>query len=581
MLSTMHLCPEKASMVLDATLEPLLPGYAIHDVLLFVVQRFRLEASLTIPERTTKADEMLDLASRIVEDMPLRHVPFGQRTFGLLARKLPCEQASELYTILLRNGWRPHANTLLHFASNFANDRAHKTSAYEIVEALADDGMDLSNARSASVITSLLHCKAPQDGGEDETLPFSPTETLQSLIERGFSPNVINATALVDSLCQQSEVEEAIRLALLFAECGIQLDTKTWVTVFRGAKNSLNVANVIKALEVAKAANAPYVDVLNNLLHTIFCFADAESRERHLPPPWTLPLFTPMLHIYAKKFDLEPLQWWLPDLLPAALAQKSPSQDLVAPAHGQAWAFPHSVVPVVDKIFSSGEQSRLQPNMTTIAIMLRSYIRSLRSPHDLVSSYGFFKSRLEEEGKKGRLARQLIKDQGSLIHDAFILAMTEHQLLARQALQVFGDMLKDHLKTGSANARKARVENGRDVSTAPVHPCPSVLTFTILLRGLMNRGEHILAEQVVQLMDELGIKANLVTWNTLIKGYASLQNVKRTVATLQDMEAVGFHSDAFTYKAFARLQNQAKALKMLESIIDENKRTMMGEGPHQ
>ncbi|EQL03749.1 pentatricopeptide repeat protein [Ophiocordyceps sinensis CO18] len=580
MLSTMHLCPDKASMVLDATLDPVLPGYAIHDVLLFVVHRFRLEASLTIREQTIKADEMLDLASKVVEDMPPSHIPFGQRTFGLLARKLPCEQVDELYTILWRNGCRLHANTLLQFASKFAHDVAHKASAYDILEMLADDGMDLNDERPASVITSLLHCQTPQNGDEHQSRPFSPTEALQSLVEKGLSPNAINATAFLDSLCQQSDVEEAIRLALLFAECGTQLDTKTWVTVFRGAKNSLKVANVVKALDVAKAANAPYVDVLNNLLHTIFCFADAESRERQRPPPWTMPLlWEPMLDVYAKKFNIEPLQWWLPDLLPAALAQNSHCQHPGARGgHGQAWAFPHSVVPVVNEFFSSGAQSRMQPNMTTIAIMLRSYLKSMRSPHDLVSFYDFFKSRLEEQGERGRLARELIKNQGSLIHDAFILAMTEHRPLARQALRVFGDMLKDHLKTGPDNGHRARVEYAKDV-TAPVHPCPSVLTFTIILRGLMTHGKHVLADEVVMVMDELGVRANLVTWNTLVKGHASLQNVERTVATLQAMEAAGFHSDTFTFRAFAKLGNQSKALKMLESILDENQRKMMAEGP--
>lgn len=577
MLSTMHLCPDKASMVLDATLDPALPGYAIHDVLLFIVQRFRLEDSLTIRERTTKADEMLDLASRIVEDMPAGHILFGQRTFGLLARKFPSEQADELYTILLRNGFRFHANTLLQFASKFASDWARKASAYDILKELADAGLNLNDAKPASAITSLLHCKMPRDGDEYEARPFSPTEALQSLIERGFSPNVINATALLDSLCQRSEVEEAMRLALLFAKCGIQPDTKTWVTVFRGAKKSLNVDNVIKALEVAKAANAPSVDVLNNLLHTIFFFAEAESRERHLPPPWVLPLFTPMLHIYAKKFDLEPLQGWLPDKLPVALAQE-PRENVALGAHGQAWTFTHSVVPVVDKFFSDCGQSRLQPNATTIATMLRSYIKSLSNPHDLKSFYGFFKSLLEEEGERGKLARELIEDQGSLIHDAFILAMTGHPSSIRQALQVFDDMLRGHLDTDSASGRKARVQDGRDASTAPCHPCPSVLTFNILLRGLKSHGEHILAEQVVRFMDELGVKATITTWNTLIKGYASSQNVERTVTTLQDMEADGFHPDMFTFKAFAELRDQGKALKMLQSIIDENKQKMMEEG---
>lgn len=572
MLSAMHLCPNKAGMVLGATLEPIPPGYAIHDVLLFVVQRFCLEDSHSIQERTLKADEMLDLASIIVEDLPDRHVPFGQRTFGLLARKLPCEQADELYNTLARNGCKLHANTLLQFASKFANENHYKGRAFEILKAVANSGTNLNDARPASVITSLLHRNTSQDKETPECPAFSPKKALEYFVERGLSPNVINVTALLDSLSRQSEVEESIRLALLSAECGIQLDTKTWLTVFRGAKHSLKVDNVIKALDVAKVANAPYVEVLNNLLHAIFYFAVAESRERQLRPPWTLPLFMLVLRIYVKKFDLEPLQWWFPEVLPMVLAESSSRKD---DDHGHEWAFPHSVVPVADLFFTAGPQSGLRPSVTTIAIMLRCYIRSLRSPHDLVAFYGFFKSRLQEEGERGRLARELIKDQGSLIHDGFILAMTEHRHLSRQALKIFGDMLKDNMNTSADSEREARPGTSGNV---PVHPRPSVMTFTILLRGLMGRSQVNLADQVVQLMDELGVKANLVTWNTLIKGHASMQNIDRTVKTLQAMEAAGFHSDDFTLRAFGRLKDQDGALKMLQSIVDGNARHAMEDG---
>ncbi|KAK5987149.1 Protein PROTON GRADIENT REGULATION 3 [Cladobotryum mycophilum] len=578
MLSTLYSCPNKAQMVLEATLDPLPPGYAILDVLTFIARHLQLDTIKNFRERTLKAEETLDLLAKILEDMPPRHVPFGQRAFGIFARKLPSDQASDLYAILQRSKHTLHPNTQLQFASKLAGSMSHKETAFSILKGLAERGVDLNGPSPKSAITSLLHCKANYDGWSQETQTFSPRDALEFFMEKGFSPNHINATAFLDSLCQQSEVEEAIRLALLFTESGVNLDKRTWSTIFRGAKRSLKVENIVKSFDVAKAANAPYIDVLNNSLHSIYYFADMESRENALQSPWILPIFEPMLRLYAKKFDLEPLQRWLPDSLPLIITQPASYDGKFEGRTRYPWRFLDSIVPVIDNFFSMDSNGpRIRPSTTTVAIMLRAYIKTLRQPYDLMAFYTFFKTRLEENAGRGIFAAQLIKDQGTLIHDTIIMTMTERKGLSRPALQIFGDMLKDHMQR--AGSEKSGVGSNKILapSVAPIHPPPSLCTFSILVRGLMNRGDRILAEQVIQVMREQGIEPNLVTWNTLIKGYAVMQNIAKTVETLQDMEAAGFKPDLFTFKAFGKLRNQAKALEMMESIISTNREKMVGE----
>lgn len=215
--------------------------------------------------------------------------------------------------------------------------------------------------------------------------------------------------------------------------------------------------------------------------------------------------------------------------------------------------------------------------------MMRAYIRSLRHPYDLLAYYQFFKSRLEDQSKDPSLpsAKRLVKNQRSLIHDTLILAMTEHKELSRPALQIFGDMLKDQLQrlknasSDTTSKSNGHVEIGDGiVAAAPVHPAPTVLTFTILLRGLMNNRDRVLIEQVIQIMHENGVEPNLVTWNTLTSGYAAMQDVPKTVSTLQDMEAAGFKPNLYTFKAFGRLRNQTQALQMMEDMIDVSRRKM-------
>ncbi|KOS20179.1 Pentatricopeptide repeat-containing protein [Escovopsis weberi] len=573
MLSTLFSRPARAEMVLEATLDPLPPGYAVLDVLTFVARRLLLEDIKEFRQRRLKAEQTFDLLARILEHMPPGHMPLWQRMLGLFARKLPRDLASELYVVAQRLGLPLHPNTLLQFASRLAGHMAHKQQAFEILQGLAERGVDLNGPVPQSAITSLLHCRPDHEGWTDETAAaFSPRRVLESLMERGFSPNHINATAFLDSLCQRADVDEAIRLALLFAESGVQLDAKAWATIFRGAKHSLRADVVARGFDVAKAASAPYVDVLNNALHAVYYFADAESREAPgARAPWVLPLFEPMLYLYAQRFELGPLQQWLPDSLPLVITQPEGFEEkFEGGGRRRAWRFLQTVVPAVNRFFYAHKAARrLQPSTTTLALMLRAYVRTLRQPYDLMAFYAFFKARLEEPGAPGA---RLIRDQGSLIHDTIIMTMTERRGLSRPALQVFGDMLRQQQQQ-----QQQRSASSSPSSAPSPHPAPSLCTFSILVRGLIARGDRLLAEQVIQVMREQGIEPDLVAWNTLVKGYAVMQDMGKTVQALQDMEAAGFRPDLFTFRAFGRLKDQGRALEMMEAIIRHNSQTMAAD----
>ncbi|RKL26974.1 hypothetical protein BFJ72_g13408 [Fusarium proliferatum] len=571
MLSTLHSCPGKAAQVLESTLDPLPQGYAILDVAHFCISNLRLSNIKIMRDRVAKADEVLELFAKLIEDLPPGHVPIRQSTLGRLGKKLPLEQAVEMLQILQKSGIKLHRNTLLHFARNLASSSTYKAKAFELLREIADKGHDLNSAGFASVVTTLLLSRQAKNGWSTSDEIFPPQRALEYFLERGFSPNLINFTSLVESLCLQGDIAEAVRLPLLLAENGVELDQRCYTTVFRGAKASLKASNVQLALDVARAAKAPYVDVLNNTLHSIFYFAEMESRERQYPLPWTVPIFGSMLRIYAKKFDLEPLQWLLPDTLPLILSHEDVDGiEKFRSGPRREWGFRTTIVPVVNEFFER-EAPRQKPNAETLAIMLRAYIKTLYRPYDLMSFYSYFKSRLEEHGAEKNWGRELVEDQGSVVHDTLIQVMLGQKSLLRPALQVFGDMLRGTLTSKMK-------EEGTEATSPPdgiqAHPAPSLFTFTILLHGLLMRKEKMLGEQMLQVMREHNLEPNDVTWNTLVKGYASMQNLSQTVGTLQDLEAAGYKPDAYTFKAFSRLKDQTRALETMEKIIDENKKRL-------
>ena len=605
MLSTMNSSPRQTTSVLIATMSNDLPGYAVTDVIMFLVEQLDL-STIPQPGRETNANEVLQAVSMALEDMPRKHIALPQAVLGKCASKLPATQVLDLFNTLKRVNYKLHLNTKLQIASKLARYPPFKHEALEILKQLIDEGIDLNEARFGSVVTSLLltrnHSDEPFHSNSDPisgsaSLPRrSPEEMLQYLIDRGFSPNIINLTAILDSLCWKGNAEEAIRLAKMFSESGMQLDERVHRSLQRGAKDSLKAENVAAALQLARASDSEPMNMLNSALHSISYFAERERKESQHLGTTALPIFLPMLRAFAKKFELESLQRWIPHSLNKMLAQNADPRELWFDGEGSAkWAFETSILPVVDDYFSTSEQVdaetleqriKLQPTASTLAIMLRAYIRSSPHVHELMSFYTLFKSRFEEEGETDILVKQILKTGDSVLHDAIILTLSERPRSIRLGLQVFGDMLKEMVKhqqpqdstTPAQTPLQAPSQAPSQASSRKSsYPPPTIFTYSILLRGLFHQRETLLANQIDHIMREQeqhyrAIDLNLVTYNTLLRGHASRQDVGRTVGALQELEAAGFQADGHTFRGFERLRDQKRALERMEGIIEANRR---------
>lgn len=579
MLYAMERARDRGTAFLSATLDSNLPGYAIHDALGVIAASYPIHEIKDEHERIFKADQLLETLTKIIRDLPHSRPFFRQPTISRLAKLLPPDQTKTFYEVLERNRVSLKPETLLHFARKLSTSSAHKSSGFSILKLAVAQGVPLDSPVFSSVLTSLLHrsrtddAQSGPDAAAEKRDDFDYNEALQHFVEEGFTPNIITFTAFLDSLCRNSQLDEAIRLALLFAETGAELDVKSWTTLSRAAKNSRDVNQFIKTLDFGKMAGAAHIDLLNSALHGALVFAATKVKDEHIAVCDTPKIFPSMLRIYAKKFDLRPLQSWIPDSLPLGLRLDpiSTQNPLDAEADGQS---PNDlpIIRAVEEFFSEGDGARLRPNPTTIATMLRAYIHDMRGPYELMSYYTFFKSALESP--TGLItAEELIASQGSLIHDTIISSMIKTPSLARPALQIFGDMLKDHLRTKKFKDGQGKPSTtGGNAGVVPAHPAPSLYTFNIIIHGLLTAFEKDLAEQLLQVMGEQAIEPNLVTWNTLIQGYASMQDVSSTVASLQQLESAGHKPDHFTFKAFGMLRNQEKALQMMEGIIDENRK---------
>jgi pentatricopeptide repeat protein len=107
-----------------------------------------------------------------------------------------------------------------------------------------------------------------------------------------------------------------------------------------------------------------------------------------------------------------------------------------------------------------------------------------------------------------------------------------------------------------------------------VHPAPSIFTFSIILHELHRRHHVALAKKIFGAVRQHNVAPGLVTWNTVLRGYAAAQDAQMAVDTLRDLEAEGHVPDSQTFKAFGKLKEQQTALDLMQDIIERNKKNL-------
>ncbi|KAH8170543.1 PPR repeat family protein [Sarocladium implicatum] len=546
-------------------MSPLPPGYAIASVLQFVALNLHQHWPLSFRERVARAEAIVNLMEEIIIHCPKDHTRPSQLTLGIFAQTLPSDQCKILYDLLNKGGIALKEDAALHFAETLSQEMESKHIALDILLDLANKGTDLNKPKVASVVTTLLHCHrhASVDSEVPETSASFSKQALEALMEYDFVPNFINLTAFLDSLCWDGELDEAIRLALLFTESGARLDGRTFANIFRAAKASRDPELMRRALDVAKVANAPIVGVFNNALHAVFYVNEMESRDAVMAQQEGPQVFLAMLRLYSQRFTLEPLQTLFPESLALILAN-NPAPEAEEPEKKTTLA-------VAQAFFKDADIPKREPDATTLAIMLRAYVRSLHYPQDIVYFYEYFKSTLESNGDgEVNFARQVVEKHRSLIHDTVLLSMLQHSIPTRESLRILGDMLRDNLSSQAAGSTGSLESSDAQEEHKPVHPAPTIFTLSIMISRLLRRKETMVAEQLMDVMKEHGIEPNLAHWNSLVKGYALMQDVPQTVRTLQQLEATGHKPDDRTYKAFNSLQDQGRALELMDQIIRDN-----------
>ncbi|KAI6092122.1 hypothetical protein F4821DRAFT_224946 [Hypoxylon rubiginosum] len=490
----------------------------------------------------TKQQQLLELVMFLLENSSPRYISLEQMIIQKLVSWLPTAQVLELYEALKAVEHPLHWNTLLHFASRFAQNSIYKVEATQVLQSLQSRrGFDINSPAAASVCTTLLNLKAEDRLPDDEA---APDELFKMLLDIGFHPNLLGLSALMRNFCVRGRVEVAWNIFNLLIQRRIQPDVHVFSILLNGAKNALDIESLQRVVNVIGASKSWSPYLVNDLLGFIYQSNEFHNksgklsrihRKKNCVMTWQL-----MVQVYTKFYNLAPLQKLILYPLENLLVPDAKKQ---LPAHlSQVNRLTAALAPLPDRLL-------MRPDSTTLGLMFEAHLRSIKNPKPLKVYYHHFVQLLR---KGDRTIVNLVKDQGNMIYNIFL----------RDFLQ-FNTTVKDGLRI----VREATLEH-RQPGKTPHHPPPSVHTYTILMNGLKNCRHPRGVITTLNTMIKEGIAPNITTWNVVIGTLLKENYVWQAVKVMQHLEQVGLQANDRTVQEISSLSYSKRrwVAKLVEKL---------------
>lgn len=564
--------PDKVHMVFEAAIASpygLPYWYVVEDVLELLARRLRVISDEKV--KTLAAQKLAQLAARILQLRGKGTIQFSQFTIQSILDELPTDLIESWYSQLLEAGCVLHPFTEVNFASRLAKSSPTKALSAQVLMRLQQAKLlDINSPMAASVVTTILSFTKEELAKLDGNAA-TPADLFRDLHTAGLIPNVITYTTIIRGLCLKQDLETALDVFEVMQQHGVQPNEWTYSILLHGCKMCCDWTSFADIALQACNANIRDNVVWNEVLHGIYicCLKQVEEGR-----PKRASLYA-MNSFYSRIFDATPIRPFITGRL-AEMGQHV----------GQQQHFPEPLRRLAAEIPALPPNQLNSPGPDTLGILLLSIIRSLPMPYDVVVFYSQYRQML----KQGHpIARRMVQERGSLIHDIVLRNLIKWPGTLRVALDILQDMMRDSKGLASTGAQSlvpnregsvqdseentnAEPEQSSDPLSAPIpHPAPSVYTWTVLIHGFMRARQPQDAEYIMTLMRKNGIEPNRVTWNTLAAGYAKMQKVPEAVNAMRRLESEGHEADDWTMRAFSYIGNKAKAIEMMEATLEANK----------
>lgn len=509
---------------------PFPPSYAVSDSIEYAIDYhfyFRKEPA------TKKGKKCLASIRQILLRETGVAVLMSQKSIALLLRHLDSHGAKDFYRMLLKTGNPLHEDTLLHFVDVLA--RAGDTDvAVQVLDRLHAIGADFTQSKVESVCATLL-----RKNNQDKNTTWSDSKLFAHMLDLGLRPNIILYNILLQNAIDAGDSETGWRIHDMMLQNNVDTDAYTYSILLNDAKYRMDQEAINRILSITSERNLiNNQHLITDLLHTRFLMYERDTQTRKFGEKKVAAPFEPMLSIYSRCFDIEPLATIAPEIQAyGALMHQSPS-------------------------------NHIYPPKPTLVVMLIALLRSFDHHQQVAMFYDHFRMLVLE---KNPAVLPLL--DSTHVYDAIIMALGRSSKTLPMCTQVISDMFNF---SSSIDALPSSIETD-NVSLLPStkksrpavfvgHCQPTVRTWSILLKCFIDHGQPRAAEKVLSLMRSRGIQPNQITWNSLLVGYARLQDISNTASVIERMEDEGWKIDEVSMKGLERVHNRGALTKALEGL---------------
>ncbi|KAI0538172.1 hypothetical protein GGR58DRAFT_314536 [Xylaria digitata] len=553
-VSEPHMLPALIQSTFDSSW---CPSYVIEDMLYLLFRRRQLALQKGAQGSYGQTQQEVEAITTIIlNKCPPRYLALEQTVLLSTFPSLSTPKLIQRFELLKTLEHPLHANTLLHLASRFAKSSRTKLHAKDILQILTDmPGFDINTPAAASVCTTLLSLN------EHERLPdqqAAPDLLFEFLIKRGFNPNLLGLSALMRNFCIRGHLDTAWKIFDLMLQYGLEPDHYVYSILLNGSKNNLDSASFEQIFSIITRGDAWSPVLLNDFLGLLFRESESQPERRRRQRKKVSNAWRPMLELYAKFYDLAPLQKFVFFSLENLLERRG-----VQPNHSTPSAR------LAEYLMSQPDHRLMQPDTITLSLMIGAHMRSLATPKYAIRYYISFFNLVNQ---KDPTALSLLANHGSLMLGIFLRTLLQFR-------ETIGFAIRQLQKRINA-AEKEMAQHGCNRH----HPPPSVHTWTIVLNGLKNHNDTRGVIGILDMMTNIGgLQPTLPTWNALIQAFARTNNVSGVVKAIRSLEKAGLKPDARTIKAFSMLPRNLKerAIVQLEEARKATKTFSNTEAPPQ
>ncbi|KAK4219314.1 hypothetical protein QBC37DRAFT_410765 [Rhypophila decipiens] len=518
-----------------------------------------------------RAQDQRDYADSVVKSMlcVLRNTPpgsvkFSQHTVFRMMKSASIQSVVELYGSLKKYEWEFGLDTRMHFASRLAKDVTYRSEGLEIVRELIEkDRLDINSVTGSALATSLL---AIQNDGpvapnriRAPPLPSVAEEVNETLLAVGLTPNIINFTAIIQTLCELKELSRAWEVYEFMVGQGIEPDETVLLVLLHGSKLCLDYDSAQRVVGMAIERGMNHRPFWNEVLHLIFTSALREREDLRVKgaSPRSFSMFSPMWFVYNKFFDQEPLQRLMISKTP--LANISHHSLEAVPGTGSSldflWPYVRPTWPIISML--PGDREMLEPGTDTLYIMLVAYVRGFTQPFNIIAFWRRFQ-RLLASGDP--VAGQIVREAGPKLHNVILLSLCDNPEMLPHALEMLTFMLNDTIEAGILAQSWAKDDRLR-------HPTPDIRSWGIVLNGFMRHRRHKEGEAILDMMRRHGIPPNISTWNQLLAGYTRSHQAHRALDVMDRIHKEGLEPDEFTWSIFSNLRRDRETAALMKKMM--------------